>query len=335
MQFVEIKQNAKLSDIRDIVGTSNLENVLAVNSLQRTPNIGSQVYARNNIAARQDKVISTEYKIQALGRASQDSDVFETMALMGDSGWKVYQSTDTLPGTLKVPDGVTLPKSVNVLGNGQRISNTIYDKVMVSMYQPPHIVDSSVFDGYSSITSAQIYSTSSISYENMFQFFKIPWGNMTIFSSIANKSMDFPVYPEEMADGVRANYTTMPEIIYQYEPWQLFTSSGPRTNSYTFVFHRDMWTGNHMDGKANELVRFCMANCYPEYRGSAVNTALTSLYMNGDLLIRGVLTDVVTNWDGPLGHDGYYLVCKLTLTFIEVSPQPLDYWTMMQKPLIG
>ena len=335
MQFVEIKQNAKLSDIRDMVGTSNLESVLAINSLKRVPNIGKQVYERNNVAARQGESVSLEYKIQALGRASQDLDIFEEMALMGDSGWKVYQSTDALPGTLRIPDGIVLPKSVDVLGNGKRVPTTIYDRVMVSMYTPPHVVDSSEFDTYSGTGSTQIYSPSAISYENMFQFFKVPWGNMTIYSSIANTSMDFPVYPEEMSDGVRANYTTMPEIIYQYEPWQLFTSSGPRTNSYTFLFHRDMWTGNHMDGKANELVRFCMANCYPEYRGSAVNTALTSLYMNGDLLIRGVLTDVTANWDGPLGHDGYYLVCKLTLTFIEVSPYALDYWTMMQKPLIG
>lgn len=335
MQFVSIDQSCSLTGLRDIVGTGNLESILTVNSLKRVPNIGGQVYNRQQAAIRSQKEVRADFKINSLNRASQDSDVFENMALMGEGGWRIYQATDALPGTLKVPDGVVLADSENIIGNSTRINNTVYRKVIDGISKPPHMIDPEIFNTYSTKKSSKIVTTTALDYTNLFEFFKIPWGNMGIYSSISKEYKDFPVYPEEISDNAKANYTTMPDLIYQYEPWQLYTSSGPRTNTYTFIFHRDMWTGDHRDGKANELVRFCMAQCYPEYNGSAVNSATTTLYMNGQVLISGVLTDVNVTWDGPLGLDGYYLVCKLSLSMIEVSPYPLDYWTVKSKPLIG
>ncbi len=335
MQYMMVSRDLKLDQLRQQVGSSNLESVLTSNKLNRVPNIGAQIYSRMESAAKSSNNVSTAYKLNSLNAASQNSDVFEAMALMGDSDWKVFQATDALPGTLKVPETITLPSSISILGDSRRVSSETYTTVMKEIQNPPHSVNVETFNQYFNQQASKIISTTSSSYSNIYQFFKIPWGNMSIYSSIADESKDFPVYPEELADGVKANYTTMPEIIYQYEPWQLYVSSGPRANSYTFVFHRDMWTGDHRDGKANELVRFCMANCYPEYNGSAVNSSITTLYMNGQVLIRGVLTDVTANWEGPLGLDNYYLVCKLTLNFVEVSPYPLNYWSVMNKPLIG
>lgn len=334
MQFLQIGRNATLNSVRDAVGSSNLETVLAVNSLQRTPNIGEQLNVRSQQIIHSSQPTTKEFKINALGKASGDSDVFESMALMGESGWMIYHDTDALPNTLVVPESVTLAKSEDVLGNGQRVSNEIYNETIASLKDSGE-VDPEIFNTYSSEKSTKIATPTSKSYSNLYEFFKIPWGNMSIYSSLSNEMKDFPVYPEEFSDAVRANYTTMPELIYQYEPWQLYTSSGPRSNTYTFTFHRDMWTGDHRDGKANELVRFCEANCYPEYNGSAVNTALSSLYVNGKLLIRGVITEVSKVWSGPLGLDEFPLVCKLAVTFIEVSPYPLDYWTVKSKPLVG
>lgn len=335
MQYVQIKQNTTLNDLRNIVGTSNLESVLAVNSLTRSPNIGAAVIARSNEIIRAAKDVTIDFKKSALSRASQDSDVFETLALSSESGWKVYQATDALEGTLKVPDGISIPYSQNIIGDSVRVPKSIFSQVLADISNPPHSINPEIFTAYYRRPGPKISESVQYNYSNMFQYFKIPWGQMSIYSSIAKEAKDFPVYPEEVADGVKANYQTMPEIIYQYEPWQLYTSSGPRSNSYTFKMHRDMWTGDHRDGKCNELIRFCMANCYPEYNGSAVNSSTVSLYMNGQLLIQGVLTDVSVTWDGPLGLDSYYLVCTVRLNIIEVSPQPLDFWTMRAKPLIG
>ena len=335
MQFLQVNSTTSLSQLRDMVGNSNVESVLAVNSLRRTPNIGSQLLSRNSNIIQTAPEVTTDYKVNALGRVTHDSDVFESLALMNNSGWKVYKETDALPDTLRIPEIITLPSSVNMIGNGDKVSNDIYEKTIQSITTAPYVVDPSIFSTYYSQGSPKIVDTYSTGSSNVWEYARIPWGKMSIYSSLANESKDFPVYPEEMTNGSIANYTTMPEIIYQYEPWQLYTSSGPRTATYNFTFHRDMWTGDHRDGKANELIRFCMANCYPEYNGSAVNTSYASLYMNGELLIRGVITDVQVNWSGPLGLDDFYLVCRLSLTIIEVSPYTLDYWTMMRKPLIG
>jgi hypothetical protein len=146
--------------------------------------------------------------------------------------------------------------------------------------------------------------------------------------------MDFPVYPEDYDDGVIATYDTMPDMLYQYEPWLLYKGSGPRTPSLVFKMHRDMWTGDHRDGKCNELVRFCQAQCYPQYTGAAVNTAISTLYIEGHPYISGVITEEKHTYSGPIGLDGFPLVCELTLTFTEVAKMPLTYDTVRRKGLI-
>lgn len=336
MKFLQLDSTTKLSQLRETVGTSNLESVLAVNSLKRTPNIGAQLTSRTRDIMRSNVDVTTDFKVTSLNRAIPHSDIFESMALMDSGGWKVYKEVDALPNTLRIPDEVNIPSSIYTLGNNIKVSDLLYRKTIEGISVPPHEVDPSIFSIYSSDRSPKIINTQVSGSNDVWEFAKIPWGKMTIYSSIANASKDFPVYPDEISDNVVANYTTMPELIYQYEPWQLYTSSGPRTVTYSFSFHRDMWTGDHRDGKANELIRFCMANCYPEYNGSAVNSSYSTLYMNGQILIRGVITDVQVQWSGPLGvGDDFYLFCRLSLTFIEVSPYALDYWTVMNKPLIG
>ena len=101
------------------------------------------------------------------------------------------------------------------------------------------------------------------------------------------------------------------------------------------MMHRDMWSGDHRDGKCNDLIRFCQANCYPDYNGAAVNTSIVSLYVAGQCLIRGILTEVKTTWSGPIGLDGFYLAVSMSLTFTEVSDIPLNYSTVRRKGLIG
>jgi len=335
MKFLQISQTTTLTDLRNAVGTTNLPYVLAANSLPRVPNIGQYIFNRAaDIMSNADNV-SLTYKQSALDRASGDSDVFEQLSLMNESGWKVYANTNALPNTVQIPDSVVVINSQNTLGNSQRVSKDVYSNVIKAIIEEPHFADPEIFNSYYSDNASQVMDVTATSYQNLFQYFKIPWGKMTIYSSLADDFKDFPVYPEEISDTAKANYQTMPEMIYQYEPWMLYTSSGPRSVTYSFNFHRDMWTGDHRDGKANELVRFCMANCYPEYNGSAVNTPLVTLYMNGEVLVHGVLTDVGVKWSGPLGLDNFYLVCDMSLTITEIAPEPLDYYKVMQKPLIG
>lgn len=334
MQFLQISRDLKLSELADLVGDTNVDYILAANSLSRVPNIGQsfQLLCKELIAST--PAVSYQRKSTILNSLTQDSDIFETAALLSESGWKLLSSLGTFSNMLRIPDTVQLPDSINILGDGTPISNVIYTKAMKYLETAPHYIDPVIFNEYSSIKSvildAQVTST-----KDPMQWFQIPWGDVTLYSSIGDDSVDFPVYPEEVDDSTRANYTTMPELLYQYEPWQIYTSSGPRSNTYKFDMHRDMWTGDHRDGKCNELLRFCEANCYPDYNGSAVNTSVVTLYVKGSTLISGVMTDWAVTWDGPIGLDGWYLHCTLKITITEVSSQPLNYTSVRAKGLIS
>lgn len=336
MQFLSIKKSTTLSELAETVGERNVDQILSANSLDRTPKIGQSFYSKCESVNNESNEVTWQRKASLLNNLTECSDVFETASLMSSDGWKTLSALGTLPGTLKIPETLTLKDSVDVLGNSEPISDTIYNKAMAGLESPSHSIDPSIFNEFSSRRGSTILDSSSgYSTSNPFEGFHLPWGEVTLYSSLANESIDIPVYPEEVSDSVKANYTTMPDIIYQYEPWQVFESSGPRANSYTFKFHRDMWSGDHSDGKANQLIRFCEACCYPEYNGSAVNTSTVTLYVKGRQVISGIMTSVETDWSGPIGNDGWYLYCEMTLSITEVSKTTLDYSTVKNKNLIG
>ena len=335
MQFLKIENSLTLEQLSDRVGDKNVDAVLSENSLTRQVNIGSQynTMCENTIANSEE--VTWQRKTSLLNRLVDDSEIFENVALLDENGWSLYSSTGILPGTLKLPSSVQLPDSADIIGNDRSVSDSVYSKAMSQLKESPHEIDPSIFNSFSTAVPSIDASLVTSGTSNPFQMFQIPWGQVSLYSSLGGDSIDFPVYPEEISDGVSANYTQMPDMLYQYEPWQVYESSGPRSNTYTFKFHRDMWTGDHTDGRANELIRFCEANCYPEFSGSAVRTSTVTLYIAGTSHITGVLTQVSPRWSGPIGSDGWYLVCELELSITEVSDTPLNYSTVRNKGLIG
>lgn len=336
MQMLSISKSTSLQDIANVVGNRNVQSVLVANRLPRTPRIGEAYADMCSQIVKSSADVTVQRKCTLLDGLVSDSDIFETAAISGESNWKLLNALGSMSNAIKIPESVPVPDSAAMLGNHTPVSTEVYNKTMKSLKTAPHFVDPGIF--VSSSRGASIKPAASLSGPpslDLFQYFHIPWGKVTLYSSIDGESVDFPVYPEELSDAVKANYSTMPDMLYQYEPWQLYESSGPRSNSYTFNFHRDMWTGDHRDGKANELIRFCEANCYPDYQGSAVNTSLVTLYISGSNLITGILTDVSVKWDGPIGLDDWYLHCELELSITEVSNTPLNYRSVRNKSLIG
>ena len=340
MQFVKINKSDKFTDLSNKVGSNNIDTILVTNSLTRSRNIGNAfdklcktiTYIDPDTHEEAYPSISNEERVNIINKFTQDSDIFETVATGNSDSWKLLKYIGTLPQMLQVPSTITLPDSVDVLGNNIHTSADIYNRCINQIRQYGS-ADPSIFNEYSSIKDANMY-VKSTSYSNPFQWFKIPWGDVTLYSSIADASVEFPVYPEELDNKVSATYTTMPDLMYTYEPWQVYQSSGPRTNTYSFHMHRDMWTGDHRDGMCNKLIRFCQANCYPEYKGSAVNTATVTLYMKGKPHISGIITDVNEHWEGPIGLDGWFLDVTLEITITEVSQTALNYDVVMNKSII-
>ena len=342
MKYVPITKDTTLSELINIVGERNVDYVLQVNGLKRSVKIGKQLLDRTSKLTSSDMATNMQTKLNVLNSLVSNSDVYEKAALGDDRDWYSLSKYGTFYNYIKIPDDIPIPLSSGVLGNGEPISNNLYKQCADSLLGkrpdvPANTVDPTIFNEYNS-TSSMSYALSTVNKNKTvdpFEWFQLPWGNITLYSFISEQSKDFPVYPEEYSDGYSANYDQMPNMLYQYEPWQIYKDSGPRQNTFTFTMHRDMWTGDHRDGLANELVRFCEANCFPEYAGSSVIAPKVTLYLNGDNLITGVMTSCKVDWSGPLGLDGFYLVLKLTLEITEVSPEPLDYQTVYNKGLIN
>lgn len=328
MQHLAVSKNTTLSDLSDIVGERNVDYILNTNGLPRTVNIGEKLYDSTPI-----QPVDAQSKISILNTLVDSSDVFERAALADSTDWYSLYMRGTFKNFIKIPEEIKLPQSVLVLGNKEPVNSNIYHACMNGLKQRGAI-DPTIFAEYSILPSNAYGVTSAATpMGNPFQWFTLPWGKISLYSSIANDSIDFPVYPEGFSDGYSANYDQMPEMLYQYEPWQVYKSSGPRQNSYVFHMHRDMWTGDHRDGCANDLIRFCESNCFPEYDGAMVNTAMVTLYLNGNNHITGVMTSCKVDWDGPIGLDGFYLEFTLTIEITEVSPQALNYTTVRNKGL--
>ena len=341
MQYLTVSQDMTLSQLSDIVGERNVDTILNANIMGRAVNIGKEFYARNKalIDAYGGTEVDYRTKLTILNRCAENSDIFERAATGTNEDWITLSQYNCFSDAMKIPDEVKLPSFEGLLGNNIPVLYQIYKACVDSLTEEPHDIDTSIFSKYEVSFVRGSYGVSSsgkmTSDTETYQWFKIPWGEVFLYSSLGDEKLYFPVYPENLDDGVKADYDEMNEMLYQYEPWKVYKSSGPREITFTFEFHRDMWTGDHRDGNANNLIRGCMANCYPNYNGSLVNVSLVSLYIHGSNFITGVMTDCNVKWSGPIGLDGFYLMCELSFTITEIALEALNYKTIRNKGLIG
>ena len=328
MQYLEFSKDMTLSKLSSIVGERNVDYILNANSIDRSVNIGKTFETRNQQTISDYGANRVDYqtKLNLLNQFVGDSDIFEKAALGSNSDWITLSQYNCFTDAIKIPEEIKLPSSVGLLGNGEPISDQIYQECVQSLTNPSiHDIDPTIFSKHEVSYAHGSYGVTEngqIMTSEPFQWFALPWGEIFLYSSLGDEELYFPVYPEGFDDGRKANYDDMPEMLYQYEPWKVYKSSGPREVSFTFKMHRDMWTGDHRDGNANNLIRGCQANCYPNYDGSLVNVSL-------------VTTDCKVNWDKPIGLDGFYLYFELTFTISEVSPEKLNFKTVRNKGLIS
>jgi len=337
MQYLKIDKTLSLSKLASIVGERNVDTVLNANSLDRSVDIGQDFISRAVKLAEDEVVTTYQQKLNIINQFVGDSDLFEKAALSEEHAWATLTYYNSFPDAMRVPEDVHLNPAEGVLGNGEPIPDRVYNACVESL-KTTHSIDPSIFAIYNASFSGGSYGIAANpdhAIGTPFQYFKFPWGEVSLYSTLDDKMIYFPVYPKGFEDGYTANYEDMPEMLYQYEPWKVYKSSGPREMSFTFHFHRDMWTGDHRDGYANNVIRRCEANCFPEYDGSLVKVPLVTLYIHGQNLITGVMTSCKKTWERPIGLDGFPLVCELTFSITEVSPEPLNYTTVKNKGLIG
>lgn len=337
MKYVSISPDDTLVSLTEKVGRANINQLLADNGLPRVPNIGDAWAKKTEEAQRTSPPVPTSDKINILNSLIPNSDIYEMAALSGANTWKVLAETNAFPGYLYVSDQIEseLPESYNLMGNGISVKPEVYNAVNDQLLDSG-AVDDAVFNVYDindvpSIAASDVQTRS----DNPMSWFKIPQNEVMLYSSLTDTAMSIPAYPEQLTDNRSASYTAMPDLLYQYEPWQMYQGSGPKTVPLSFHLHRDMWTGDHRDGMANELIRFCQAQLYAQYNGAFVHTSKVSLYVSGSCVVTGVMTSCNVDWKGPIGQDGYYLEFTLSFDITEVSKEPLNHSTVRSKGLIG
>ena len=164
-QYLKIKETTKLSDISDVIGSTNTQYLLAGNNLQWQPNVGRQFYQLQSQTVQDSEDISWQRKSTILNTLTGSTDVFETASLLSESGWKVLSNLNTLPNTLKLPDTIVVPSSTDIIGDGLPIGRRTYEQAMDGLTNPPHTIDPAIFNDYSTIKSSQIVNGAYVSME--------------------------------------------------------------------------------------------------------------------------------------------------------------------------
>ena len=341
MQYLTISKDETLLSISRIVGQRNTDLLLAENGIDRSPRPGKAWAGKCDNIVATTKDVTPSRKAALLNNLTDSEEIFEKACLLDDSDWKIFSETQAFRDAIKVPESIKLPSSSRVIGtaagnvtaaNIGSVSPVTYKAVMNDL-KNTGTINPGIFNDVNTSIGLKLASRGTVETQTSQYAFNIPWGKVQLYSSLLDDLIDFPAYPEQLEQGRSATYTSMPDIIYQYEPWIVYQSSGPREQSISFHLHRDMWSGNHLDGKANKLIRFCEANTFPEYSGSAVIPPYVRMYIDGSLFISGVLTATNVTWSGPLGQDNWYLEFNLSLSIQEVSESKLDVHSVAKRGL--
>ena len=74
-------------------------------------------------------------------------------------------------------------------------------------------------------------------------------------------------------------------------------------------------------GEIDQIVRILESAVYPNYN-STVAAIRTQVRIGNTLYISGVMTEISTNWYGPIGSDLKYKQCDITFSVLEVTNMP-------------
>ena len=102
-----------------------------------------------------------------------------------------------------------------------------------------------------------------------------------------------PCFPENITDGVTANYNDETPV-GRSEPYLVYQSTGSRDIPFKFTMHREM-TENEAD--IENIVKYIESAVYPNYSGG-VAAVKTSVEIGNQIYISGVMTTQSTEWSG-------------------------------------
>lgn len=331
MTYLAITREMTLSQLTDRVGSYNTSAILADNQLERTVKIGEAFY--NLIQDLPLNTVPTSRKITLLNSFVDNADIFEEACSLDSIGWRILDKFNCFPNRIHIPDTVQISDGYDTIGNGIHVSELEYHEAIRQIEAGREVIDLP-----NDFNSLQVATTRGSVSETPSLFSYIPRDVVLLKTVGTDEVVSIPSYPSDpFTDVTTVNYDTMPNMIYQYEPWYVYNSTGERKIPFSFNLHRDMWSGDHRDGQADKLIQFCQSHCYANYSGSAVTIPQVALYIAGRRYIQGIMNEQSVNWDsnGPIGIDGWYLHFTLNFTITEISTVKLSHDVVKNKSGIG
>ena len=159
-----------------------------------------------------------------------------------------------------------------------RYSVTVYGKDITPGRMHP--------DCYISMTTGGVYNVNYNTY-----------GANNISESMA--TWYFPCYPDSISDSNQASFNPVP-ILGRAEPFQYYTSSGPRTVSVKFTMHQEMVRSGIGINYVHKLTAFIESACYPRYNNSGIAANKVVFHCGKDIHIEGIISNVNTDHSGPI-----------------------------------
>ena len=111
MKLIQIADITTLKDLSNMVGYSNVTDILVANDLPRTPDVGRQFSKKveilksesTNIDYISDTAVMVDRKMTVLKTFMDDSDIFEKACLASNKEWQVISKLSTFSDYLKIP----------------------------------------------------------------------------------------------------------------------------------------------------------------------------------------------------------------------------------------
>ena len=132
-----------------------------------------------------------------------------------------------------------------------------------------------------------------------------------IVNLITGNQMVIRIFPDEVTDSVSSQWE---EVVPRgrSNPIQGYSSSGPRTVSYTLQLHDD-YLPDGILATVNQL----RALTYPVYNGGSISPPKCLIRVAGNIKFTAICKEVSVTWMKPL-RNGYYINAEVSLTFDEV-----------------
>lgn len=141
-------------------------------------------------------------------------------------------------------------------------------------------------------------------------------------------SIEFQMMPDGISDAKSANYNHI-EIVGRSHPVLGYSSSGPRTISFTLIFFGNPSLEDTTTvAKVSKNLKFLLSLVYPDYSSGVKPPHRCVLRLGNQVNMICVVSDVNINYRHLWDENGQPVYAEASVTCIEADPYPITFSTI-------